>query len=492
MSRVRIARLFATVEACGATFRSTCRVSTPSPVWNEAGVVPLSDDWEGRRARVVMWDRTLSGRPVWVGRCDVPLVNLRANGNGDASWMDLNLVTRGGEGKGTTRAAGTVRVAMEVRTSAAGRDGSDGGDGRVESGDETVDETVAESAVDDANEDEDEDEDEVDAATRSAAGEATVSSTVSSKAATFSAALAGARPADEPAPRTPSTPTVTPTVSFATPIVVSAPSSTSSSLAASTASLRSKLVDAGRRGGRRGVSERLRLSRVRVRRLVCKRLFFVGANEGGIERRAEEGVHRPGALARLRVVGSDAAEAPGGDGSRRREGEPTPGCRRGQPDDGAGDSPPGDSPTGDSPPGARGSPVAGLTRRWPRAEERCREPTRSTRRGGLWRRRECSGERESERFGEDGSSRGAGRVEEAVERVRRVQNERRRRRGTRRRREVRLRAGVRSGRQRVCIVVAVTLLGFDLYPSRWGASPRVHGRSKALSKKASHCALTAS
>ena len=146
---MRIARLFATVEACGATFRSTCRVSTPSPVWDEAGVVPLSDDWEGRRARVVMWDRTLSGRPVWVGRCDVPLVNLRANGNGGASWMDLNLVTRGGEGKGTTRAAGTVRVAMEVRTSAAGRDGSDGGDGGVEPGDETVDETVAETDGDD-------------------------------------------------------------------------------------------------------------------------------------------------------------------------------------------------------------------------------------------------------------------------------------------------------------------------------------------------------
>ena len=67
VSRVRIARLFATVEACGATFRSTCRVSTPSPVWDEAGVVPLSDDWEGRRARVVVWDRTLSSRPVWVG-----------------------------------------------------------------------------------------------------------------------------------------------------------------------------------------------------------------------------------------------------------------------------------------------------------------------------------------------------------------------------------------------------------------------------------------
>ena len=240
---MRIARLFATVEACGATFRSTCRVSTPSPVWDEAGVVPLSDDWEGLEARVVVWDRTLSSRPVRLGRRDVPLVNLRANGG--ASWMDLNLVTRGGEGKGTTRAAGTVRVAMEVRTSAAGRDGSDGGDGGVEPGDETVDETVAESAVDDANEDEDEDEDEVDAATRSAAGEATVSSTVSSKAATFSAALAAAK-RDEPAPRTPSTPTVTPTVSFATPIVVSAPSSTSSSLAASTASLRSKLVDAGR------------------------------------------------------------------------------------------------------------------------------------------------------------------------------------------------------------------------------------------------------
>ena len=232
---MRIARLFATVEACGATFRSTCRVSTPSPVWDEAGVVPLSDDWEGRRARVVVWDRTLSSRPVRLGRRDVPLVNLRANGG--ASWMDLNLVTRGGEGKGTTRAAGTVRVAMEVRTSAAGRDGSDGGDGGVEPGDETVDETVEESAADDANEDEDEDEDDVDAATRSAAGEATVSSTVSS-------AVAAAK--EEPAPRTPSTPTVTPTVSIATPIVVSAPSSTSSSLAASTASLRSKLVDAGR------------------------------------------------------------------------------------------------------------------------------------------------------------------------------------------------------------------------------------------------------
>ena len=199
---MRIARLFATVEACGATFRSTCRVSTPSPVWDEAGVVPLSDDWEGRRARVVVWDRTLSSREVCLGRRDVPLVNLRANGNGGASWMDLNLVTRGGEGKGTTRAAGTVRVAMEVRTSAAGRDGSDGGDGGVEPGDETVDETVAESAVDDANEDEDEDEDEVDAATRSAAGEATVSSTVSSKAATVSSAVAAAK-RDEPSPRTP-------------------------------------------------------------------------------------------------------------------------------------------------------------------------------------------------------------------------------------------------------------------------------------------------
>ena len=97
VSRVRIARLFATVEACGATFRSTCGVST-SPVWDEAGVVPLSDDWEGRRARVVVWDRTLSSRPVRLGRRDVPLVNLRANGG--ASWMDLNLVTRGGEGKG--------------------------------------------------------------------------------------------------------------------------------------------------------------------------------------------------------------------------------------------------------------------------------------------------------------------------------------------------------------------------------------------------------
>ena len=239
---MRIARLFATVEACGATFRSTCRVSTPSPVWDEAGVVPLSDDWEGLEARVVVWDRTLSSRPVRLGRRDVPLVNLRANGG--ASCMDLNLVTRGGEGKGTTHAAGTVRVAMEVRTSAAGRDGSDGGDGGVEPGDETVDETVAESAADDANEDEDEDEDDVDAATRSAAGEATVSSTVSSKAATVSSAVAAAK--EEPAPRTPSTPTVTPTVSIATPIVVSAPSSTSSSLAASTASLRSKLVDAGR------------------------------------------------------------------------------------------------------------------------------------------------------------------------------------------------------------------------------------------------------
>ena len=232
---MRIARLFATVEACGATFRSTCRVSTPSPVWDEAGVVPLSDDWEGRRARVVVWDRTLSSRPVRLGRRDVPLVNLRANGG--ASWMDLNLVTRGGEGKGTTRAAGTVRVAMEVRTSAAGRDGSDGGDGGVEPGDETVDETVEESAAEDANANANEDEDEDDAATRSTAGEATVSSTVSS-------AVAAAK--EEPAPRTPSTPTVTPTVSIATPIVVSAPSSTSSSLAASTASLRSKLVDAGR------------------------------------------------------------------------------------------------------------------------------------------------------------------------------------------------------------------------------------------------------
>jgi hypothetical protein len=39
---VRIARLFATVEACGARFRSTGRVSTSSPVWDEAGVVPLT------------------------------------------------------------------------------------------------------------------------------------------------------------------------------------------------------------------------------------------------------------------------------------------------------------------------------------------------------------------------------------------------------------------------------------------------------------------
>ena len=428
-------------------------------------------------------------RPVWVGRCDVPLVNLRANGNGGASWMDLNLVTRGGEGKGTTRAAGTVRVAMEVRTSAAGRDGSDGGDGGVEPGDETVDETVAESAVDDANEDED--EDEVDAATRSAAGEATVSSTVSSKAATFSAALAAAK-RDEPAPRTPSTPTVTPTVSFATPIVVSAPSSTSSSLAASTASLRSKLVDAGR------------VADAAECRAFAFRAEFEfddsSVNASSSSARTKEG---SSGEPRRECTGRELSRVFGWS-ARTPPRHPTATVhvagKENRPPD-VGEDNRMTAPVTHHPVThrrvthrpARGSPVAELDSAMAAGGRAApRTDAIDSARRALAKARVFGGERASV-LGEDGSSRGAGRVEEAVERVRRVQNERRRRRGTRGTEGgEEARAGVRSGRQRVCVVVAVTLLGFDLYPSRWGASPRVHGRSKALSKKASHCALTAS
>ena len=114
---MRIARLFATVEACGARFRSTGRVSTSSPVWDEAGVVPLTRDWRDGCARVIIWDRTLTSRPVRLGRCDVPLDRIGINdGMGE---MDLSLVIRGAKGGGV-HARGTVRVAMEVRTATDG------------------------------------------------------------------------------------------------------------------------------------------------------------------------------------------------------------------------------------------------------------------------------------------------------------------------------------------------------------------------------------
>ena len=99
---------------------------------------------------------------------------------------------------------------------------------------------------------------------------------------------------------------------------------------------------------------------------------------------------------------------------------------------------------------ARGSPVAGSTRRWPRAggrrrDRRDRLGAEGSGQGEIVRGVECSGE--------GGSSRSAGREEEAVERV---QHERRRRgtRATEGGEEAR--AGVRSSRPRVGVVVAVT------------------------------------
>jgi hypothetical protein len=219
---VRIARLFATVEACGARFRSTGRVSTSSPVWDEAGVVPLTRDWRDGCARVIIWDRTLTSRPVRLGRCDVPLDRIGINdGMGE---MDLSLVIRGAKGGGV-HARGTVRVAMEVRTA------TDGGQD---------DETTSEECVKDGIVD------------------------TSEHVNTISGANIDAEATTEPEPRTPANQSMmqSTTQSMISPVAAS--------LAQSTASLRAYVLASGKladavestptfsavQGGRRGWSAR--------------------------------------------------------------------------------------------------------------------------------------------------------------------------------------------------------------------------------------------
>ena len=241
VSRVRIARLFATVEACGARFRSTGRVSTSSPVWDEAGVVPLTRDWRDGCARVIIWDRTLTSRPVRLGRCDVPLDRIGINdGMGE---MDLSLVIRGAKGGGV-HARGTVRVAMEVRTA------TDGGQD---------DETTSEECVEDGVEHETSEH----VNTISGANIDADAHTPSMENATAEGEVAGDGAATEPEPCTPANqPTASTTQSMISPVAAS--------LAQSTASLRAYVLASGKladavestptfsavRGGRRGWSAR--------------------------------------------------------------------------------------------------------------------------------------------------------------------------------------------------------------------------------------------
>ena len=242
VSRVRIARLFATVEACGARFRSTGRVSTSSPVWDEAGVVPLTRDWRDGCARVIIWDRTLTSRPVRLGRCDVPLDRIGINdGMGE---MDLSLVIRGAKGGGV-HARGTVRVAMEVRTA------TDGGQD---------DETTSEECVEDGVEHETSEH----VNTISGANIDADAHTPSMENATAEGEVAGDGAATEPEPCTPAnqSSTASTTQSMISPVAAS--------LAQSTASLRAYVLASGKladavestptfsavRGGRRGWSAR--------------------------------------------------------------------------------------------------------------------------------------------------------------------------------------------------------------------------------------------
>ena len=242
VSRVRIARLFATVEACGARFRSTGRVSTSSPVWDEAGVVPLTRDWRDGCARVIIWDRTLTSRPVRLGRCDVPLDRIGINdGMGE---MDLSLVIRGAKGGGV-HARGTVRVAMEVRTA------TDGGQD---------DETTSEECVEDGVEHETSEH----VNTISGANIDADAHTPSMENATAEGEVAGDGAATEPEPRTPANQSMMQSTAQSTISPVAA------SLAQSTASLRAYVLASGKladavestptfsavRGGRRGWSAR--------------------------------------------------------------------------------------------------------------------------------------------------------------------------------------------------------------------------------------------
>ena len=240
VSRVRIARLFATVEACGARFRSTGRVSTSSPVWDEAGVVPLNRDWRDVCARVIIWDRTLTSRPVRLGRCDVPLDRIGTDaGMGE---MDLSLVIRGAKGGGV-HARGTVRVAMEVRIATEVRD----------------DETTSEECVEDGVEHETSEH----VSTISRANIDAETHTPSMENATAEGEVAGDGAVTEPEPRTPANqPTASTTQSMISPVAAS--------LAQSTASLRAYVLASGKladavestptfsavRGGRRGWSAR--------------------------------------------------------------------------------------------------------------------------------------------------------------------------------------------------------------------------------------------
>ena len=241
VSRVRIARLFATVEACGARFRSTGRVSTSSPVWDEAGVVPLNRDWRDVCARVIIWDRTLTSRPVRLGRCDVPLDRIGTDaGMGE---MDLSLVIRGAKGGGV-HARGTVRVAMEVRIATEVRD----------------DETTSEECVEDGVEHETSEH----VSTISGANIDAETHTPSMENATAEGEVAGDDAATEPEPCTPAnqSSTASTTQSMISPVAAS--------LAQSTASLRAYVLASGKladavestptfsavRGGRRGWSAR--------------------------------------------------------------------------------------------------------------------------------------------------------------------------------------------------------------------------------------------
>ena len=238
---MRIARLFATVEACGARFRSTGRVSTSSPVWDEAGVVPLTRDWRDGCARVIIWDRTLTSRPVRLGRCDVPLDRIGINdGMGE---MDLSLVIRGAKGGGV-HARGTVRVAMEVRTA------TDGGQD---------DETTSEECVKDGIVDTSEHVNTISGANIDAEAQ-----TPAMENATAEDEVAGDGAATEPEPRTPANQSMmqSTTQSMISPVAAS--------LAQSTASLRAYVLASGKladavestptfsavRGGRRGWSAR--------------------------------------------------------------------------------------------------------------------------------------------------------------------------------------------------------------------------------------------
>ena len=238
---MRIARLFATVEACGARFRSTGRVSTSSPVWDEAGVVPLTRDWRDGCARVIIWDRTLTSRPVRLGRCDVPLDRIGINdGMGE---MNLSLVIRGAKGGGV-HARGTVRVAMEVRTATEVRD----------------DETTSEECVEDGVEHDTSEH----VNTISGANIDADAQTPPMENATAEGEVAGDGAATEPEPCTPANQSMmqSTTQSMISPVAAS--------LAQSTASLRAYVLASGKladavestptfsavRGGRRGWSAR--------------------------------------------------------------------------------------------------------------------------------------------------------------------------------------------------------------------------------------------